>query len=149
MPSEVIVWDASVLIPLILPESKSTALYVRLHNAGWHVAATPAILTEVREKLQSKLTLRKWLGLSDHDIAEYVDVILPALVRQYPGRVDATGAVPADPDDDIVIAAALESGAKLIVSEDLHLLQLREFAGVRILDRDACRVELDRLGVPP
>ena len=53
------VWDASVLIPLILPRSKSTALFLRLERAGWIVAATPAILDEVRQKLQTKAALRK------------------------------------------------------------------------------------------
>jgi len=65
MPVEATVWDSSVLIPLILPQSKSAALYARLDAAGWIVAATPAILQEAREKLQTKSSLRRWLGLDD------------------------------------------------------------------------------------
>jgi putative PIN family toxin of toxin-antitoxin system len=148
MSGEVTVWDSSVLTPLILPRSKSSALYARLDDAGWLVAATPAILQEVRQKLETKQTLRKWLGMCDHDIAEFVQNVLPALVRMYPGVVTATGAVPADPDDDVVVAAALESQAKYIVSEDRHLVNLRTYAGIQILSRDAFRAELDRLGVP-
>lgn len=67
MPGEATVWDSSVLIPLILPRSKSSALYTRLDDAGWIVAATPAILQEVREKLETKSSLRRWLGLDDKD----------------------------------------------------------------------------------
>ena len=145
---EVSVWDSSVLIPLTLPRSKSSALYSRLDHAGWVVAATPAILEEVREKLRTKQTLRKWLSLSDEDITDFVDNVLPALVRMYPGSATAMGAVPADPDDDVVMAAALESQAKYIVSEDNHLLSLGDYAGIQILSRDAFRDELDRLGVP-
>lgn len=148
MAGEVTVWDSSVLIPLILPRSKSSALYSRLDNAGWFVAATPGILQEVRDKLQTKQSLRKWLGLSDEDIAEFVNNVLPALVRMYPGVVSAAGAVPGDPDDDVVVAAAFESQAKYIVSEDQHLLRLGNHGGIRILSRDAFRDELDRLGVP-
>ena len=145
---EVIVWDSSVLIPLILPRSKSSALYARIDAAGWLIAATPPILEEVRVKLTTKPSLRKWLGLSDEDLAEFVDNLLPSLLRVYPGVVSAAGAVPADPDDDMVVAAALESQTKYIVSEDRHLLSLGKYSGIQIFSRDAFRDELDRLGVP-
>jgi predicted nucleic acid-binding protein len=131
-----------------LPRSKSTILYSRLDAAGSFVAATPAILEEVREKLATKSSLRKWLGLTDDDISEFVDNVLPALVRMYPGVLTAAGAVPADPDDDTIVAAALESGAQYIVSEDQHLLRVANYARIKILNRDAFRAELDRLGVP-
>lgn len=147
MPGEVTVWDSSVLVPLILPRSKSSALYSRVDAADWIVAATPPLLEEVREKLETKQSLRQWLGLSDERIAEFVDNVLPTLVRMYPGVVTAVGAVPADPDDDAVVAAALESQAKYIVSEDQHLLALRSYAGIQILSRDELHAELDRLGV--
>jgi predicted nucleic acid-binding protein len=88
------------------------------------------------------------LGLSDEDIAEFVDRVLPALVRIYPGTVTAVGAVAADPDDDAVVAAALESRARYIVSEDQHLVSLGNYEGIRVLSRDDFRDELDRLGVP-
>jgi hypothetical protein len=42
----------------------------------------------------------------------------------------------------------IASQAKFIVSEDRHLLNLAEYAGVKILSRDAFRDELHRLGVP-
>jgi predicted nucleic acid-binding protein len=69
-------------------------------------------------------------------------------VRLYPGIVTATGAVVADPDDDVVVAAALESQAGYIVTEDQHLLKLERYGEISILNRDAFREELNRLGVP-
>ena len=146
-PGASTVWDSNVLIPLILPRSKSFALYTRLDEAGWQVASTPSILEEVREKLTTKTTLRKWLGLSDKDIHEFVNNLLPALVKLYPGAVTATGAVPADPDDDLVVAAAIESQSKYVVSEDRHLLDIGSYAGIRIVSRDELAAELDRFGV--
>jgi len=111
-------------------------------------AATPAILREVRDKLETKQSLRAWLGLSDEDIFEFVSSVLPALVRLYPGNMTATGAVPSDPDDDMVVAAALESAAKYIITEDRHLLSLGSYLGIAILNRGAFSAELDRLSVP-
>lgn len=38
-----------------------------------------------------------------------------------------------DPDDDEVLACALSARADVIVSGDRHLLNLKEFQGIRIL----------------
>lgn len=145
--SQGVVWDSSVLIPLILPRSKSTALYQRLDDAGWFIAATPAILGEIKEKLETKASLRKWLNLDDEAIGLFVDDVLPALVRIYPGLVTAIGAIPDDPDDDAVVAAAIESQSNYIVSEDRHLLNLRKYQQIEIFGRDDFQIELSRLGV--
>lgn len=55
--------------------------------------------------------------------------------------------LPADPDDDKVIAAAIEAGASYIVSEDHHLLDLGHWRGIQIMSRDDFTAELDRLGL--
>jgi predicted nucleic acid-binding protein len=49
----------------------------------------------------------------------------------------------------MIIAAALESQASYIVSEDKHLLDLKSYHGIKILNRHDFSLELDRLGVPP
>jgi len=46
----VVVFDSDVLIPLILPASRSTQILDRLREAGHRVAASPAMLDEVSEK---------------------------------------------------------------------------------------------------
>jgi predicted nucleic acid-binding protein len=55
--------------------------------------------------------------------------------------------VPADPKDDPIVAGALESGASYIVSDDKHLLDLKQFDRITIMNRDEFERELDRLGV--
>ncbi len=87
-------------------------------------------------------------------IDEYVDVIRrPRITRRYQkigDRVDTvlfymnTNAllvegllpervIPEDPDDDFLIACALEGKAKYIISGDEHLLKLRRYRGIQIL----------------
>ena len=88
-------------------------------------------------------------------LGEYTQVVRrPHLARKYPkiaqriddlvgylqGRAIVVGGVPqepfilADPDDDMVIATALEGRAAYIVSGDKHLLELKQFRGIRILN---------------
>jgi putative PIN family toxin of toxin-antitoxin system len=147
-PSQlVVVFDTNVLIPMLIPASRSARLFARLLEVGAHVAVTPQILAEVEEKLSTKPSLRKWLGVSDDDIRAFLDG-LTVICRVISGVVQAHGAVPADPKDDIIIAAALEADAEFIVSEDHHLLALGDYQGIRILNRDGLMAELDRIGLP-
>ena len=69
----VVVLDTNVLIPLIIPSSRSTGLFLRLLGDGHEVVVSPAILSEVREKMLTKSTLRKWLGVSDEQIHRFVN----------------------------------------------------------------------------
>ena len=41
--------------------------------------------------------------------------------------------IKADPDDDIVLACAIAAKAEIIASGDSHLLDLKEYEGIRIL----------------
>ncbi len=147
MPNRVVVFDSNVLIPLLITASRSTRLFSRLRSAGWHVAASPQLLAEVKDKLMTKQSLRRWLDVSDEKITQFVDHDLPGKTRWIPGIRQAHGAVPADPKDDIVIAAALEAKAEYLISEDKHLLDLDQYQGIKIMNREQFGAELDRLGV--
>lgn len=72
-------------------------------------------------------SLRKWLQLSDQEIDEFVLSDLPVKVKLTPGRVRVLGAVPADPDDDMIIAAAVEADASYLVTEDNDLLAMGQY----------------------
>ena len=145
MPAElIVVFDVNVLIPLILPKSRSTRLLERLTTLGHRVALTPSILADVSDKLRNKASLRKWLGVDDKKIEQFIDA-LRALCLVFPGVVSVHAAVLADPDDDEILAAAVESGATYVISEDRHLLDLGTWQGIRILTRDELMEELDRI----
>jgi putative PIN family toxin of toxin-antitoxin system len=144
----VVVFDTSVLITLSIGASRATHLFARLKASGHRVAVSPQILAEVGEKMRSRPSLRKWLRLTDEEIEGFLHS-LPKLMDVTAGVETAAGAVPADPKDDMIIAAAVESGATYIVSEDHHLRDLKEYEGIKILGIDDFKAELDRLGVAP
>ena len=144
----VVVFDTSVLIPLILEASASTRLFLRLQAAGWRVALSRQIIAEARRKMEMKRSVRQWLKVSDEEISRFLDHDLPRKTRSLPGVRQAHGAVPADRSDDIIIAAALEAGAAYIVTEDKHLLDLNPYRGIQIMNRELLSDDLDRLGIP-
>lgn len=147
MAQHIVVFDSSVLIPLILRASQSTRLFFRLDAAGWKIVASPQLFAEVEEKLRTKDSLRKWLQLTDDEIDEFLNVGLPGMVQSTGGTIELPGAVPDDPKDDMVIAAAVEAGASYLVTEDKHLLTITDYEGIHILNRHDFAAELDRLGV--
>ena len=97
--------------------------------------------------MRTKRSLRKWLNLTESEIERFLDR-LHTMRFPVPGQRTITGVVRADPKDDKIIAAAIEANAAYIVSEDSHLLDLREYAGIKIMNIDNFMTELDRLGVP-
>src|SRR5689334_16531776 len=99
---QVVVFDTNVLIPLSIKASRATRIFSRLTAASWSIAASPAMLDEVAEKMRTKDTLRRWLKLSDRDIESFL-TLLPVILRMEPGFLVVEGAVPADPKDDKII----------------------------------------------
>ena len=44
-----------------------------------------------------------------------------------------------DPDDNIIVECALESNSKYIITYDKHLLNLKEYGGIRIIRPEEAR----------
>lgn len=143
----IVVFDSSVLIPVSIKASRSARLFWRLLDAGHEVTISPELLDEVTDVIRTKETLREWLQLTDGEIDQFL-ADLPRYCVLVPGTVEVPGAVPADPNDDKIVAAAIEAQAEYIVSEDQHLLDLKEYEGITIMNREQFERELDRLGVP-
>lgn len=93
------------------------------------------------------------LGISD-DILEEIKGVLEGKKFQYPKRIvhalmreiedladlvepkAEVEAVLEDPADNRVLECAVDSGANVIVSGDSHLLELRSFARIKIMNPD-------------
>ena len=83
-------------------------------------------LTEVlhREKFQKQTT--------DEEITQLIQQIQKIAVF-VKGNLPALGVIKDDPDDDVVLATALEGNADYIISGDHHLLDLGDFRGIKIV----------------
>ena len=101
--------------------------------------------TVLLHELAGVLERRKFVALlASHDVtAAYLTQRYGALTTLVvPARVDRT--VPADADDDHVMAAALSARVDAIATGDGHLLALDPYRGIRILSPAAVLERFNR-----
>ncbi len=101
-------------------------------------------------RLISELVKRHELVTSSQLLAELADVLSREKINATPEQADklvsliaraATtvapqrfpGAVPEDPDDEVVLGTACRGRASHVVTGDRHLLEMKGFRGVRIV----------------
>jgi putative PIN family toxin of toxin-antitoxin system len=126
-----VVLDTNQHISAIIRPKGHPAQIVQLWRIGLiELAISPFILEEF-EIVVHRPRIQQRYNLSDADITEYLEVL-----RTFTVIVSGTvtvDAVPDDPDDNIIIACAIESEADAIVSGDQHLLSLGSYHGIPIV----------------
>ena len=126
-----VVLDTNQHISAIIRPNGHPAQIVKLWRVGLiELAISPFILEEF-EIVVRRPHIQEKNNLTDADIAEYLEV-LKAFAVIVPGTI-TVNAVPDDPDDDLIIACAIEAEADMIISGDQHLLSLGSYQGVPIV----------------
>lgn len=127
-----IVLDTNQHISAIIRPNGNPAQIVKLWRIGLiELAISPTMLEEF-EIVVHRPRIQHRHNLSDTDIAEYLEM-LRAFAILVPGII-AVDAVPDDPDDNIIVACAIEAEADVIISGDQHLLSLGSYQEIPIVD---------------
>lgn len=92
---------------------------------------SPAIIAEIRFTLNYPRIRRKY-PITDADVQSLVALLTHDTVV-VPSTVTVSGVIPDDPDDERVLACAVEGQAELIVSGDRHLLELGQYQGIPVI----------------
>ncbi len=126
-----VVSDANIVVSSVLVAVGIPARVLAAWRAGrYDLIVSPALLAEYEDVLNRPRIQRRH-GLTAAQVAaELADLARFAILVE-PTEVPAV--IVDDPDDDHVLAAALAGAADFIVSGDRHLLDLREYQGIRIL----------------
>jgi putative PIN family toxin of toxin-antitoxin system len=116
------VLDTNVFISGIFWTGASRKTLELWRDGKYTVVASLASVSEVEAVLKDFK-----IGLPDDHIAVWIDLIVANCMLVEPDeKID-------DPDDNMFLEAAVAAEADYIVSQDNHLLKLKEFRGIKIV----------------
>lgn len=139
--------DSSVLISAFLTRGRTPGQVLAAGLDGrFAIILSEQILAETARSLRGKPRLAERYSFTDAEATRYVADL--AAVVTVLGELQDIVPVCRDPDDDHVLAAAVTGGASHIVTGDLDLLELGDYAGVRILTARAF-LDLVNAGTTP
>lgn len=121
-----VVFDTDVLVAAFVAEGICSRLLMRGRKKQFHLVACPIILQEFQRVLTRKFSATRNETLSALQIVSEAvhSVVHPSQFVQSVCR---------DPDDDTILACALEAGADYLVTGGEDLLELKVFKGIRII----------------
>lgn len=126
-----IVLDTNVLVSgIIVGKGSSAYILDKLYEGKWQLITSPFLLTEFSEVIIRPHIVRKYPQVTQN--AEALLDFFRANATMVAGN-PAKAYVRDDPDDDAVVACALDGQADYIVSGDPHLVSLQQVMGIPIL----------------
>ncbi len=123
-----VVLDTNVLVSALITEGRTAKLLQVLLEKNVELLLSKPILDEFVD-VMSRARLREYIG--SEEIENFLKLLLSvALIVDVKSKFDVTS----DIADNIVLAAAHDGKANYIVSGDRHLLDLKNFKGIKILN---------------
>ena len=124
-----VVLDSSVLFSALLKGSGATkALFQHARQGRFELCLSEAILQETAQSLLRKVGQ---FSYTENDVIEFIALL--SAVATVADELPDIPPVCRDPNDDHILAAALATGAQIIVTGDDDLLTLQMYEGIRIL----------------
>ena len=116
--------DSNVWLAILTTDGQCRQMWRKVRDVS-QVFGSPEILGEIEEKLRLKFGF--------HPRHAH---LLATFVRRQTKSVTVKGSPPKvcrDPDDDYILAAAVNAGSDYLVTGDKDLLVLKNFAGMKIV----------------
>jgi putative PIN family toxin of toxin-antitoxin system len=127
-----VVFDTNIFVSkALIPHGQPAQAFTAWRELRCQLLVSPPILAEVRHTLGYARIRRKY-AITDEIVDQLIQILVEYAIL-VEGEADVIGAVPDDPDDEIILACAIDGKADLIVSGDRHLLDLDEYRGVPIV----------------
>jgi uncharacterized protein len=127
-----VTFDNNILLSATLwDNSISQKLLFSLIRQDIKIYSSPEILSDYQK------VLKRDFSYKDEEIAEIMKYVLSFLSIVVPEKKEKI--VKKDPDDDMIIACAVESKSEYIFTYDKHLLELKEYNGIKIIRPEEAR----------
>lgn len=130
MPIPIVVIDTQIVLRAVLNERSLPARLLFELGKQYTLAVSPSVRAEVYDVLSRPSLRTKFPALTDMELNRIL-AVLDAGVQH---EVEHVPAMARDPKDDKFLALAAEAKAQFIVSEDMDLLVLNPYQGIRIVN---------------
>lgn len=136
------VFDTTVLVSAFLKCTGVSGELLSLVGSGFALVLAPEIIAELELKLLTKRSIRRSAAYPDEEARAYCRGLeeLADLVVRLPRL---SGLV-RDPNDDMIVAAAVAARADYLVSRDKDLLSLGSHEGISVVTPEVFRGLLRR-----
>jgi putative PIN family toxin of toxin-antitoxin system len=121
------VFDTNVLIAALLTEGLCSGLLVRARKHNFDLVLCDNIIREF------KGILTKRFKVSSSDVSEITSIIIEAS-SEILHKAASSPRICRDPNDDMIIACALDADADYIVTGDEDLLILKRYKNILIIN---------------
>jgi hypothetical protein len=129
-----VVLDANVLVSAYLNVSGKPAKIFSLSRENRiEICLSPQIISEITGTLLKPRLVKIHKG-NQREVLIFAEA-LSGIATITPGLIEVD-AVEADPDDNKILACAIEAHADFIISGDHHLTDLKEYKNIRIINPD-------------
>jgi len=120
------VFDTNVLIAAFVAEGICSKLLMRSRKNQFHLIVSSVILQEFERVLTKKFSATR-------NEARNALLVVSGAIHSVVHPSPLNQSVCRDPDDDAILACALEAKADYLVTGDEDLLELKVFKGIRIV----------------
>jgi len=120
-----IVLDTNVFISALFWRGTPYQIFKRILEGAFLNFTSPQILEELKRRLLDKFKL------PPEKVKEFLEIIV--FNSQIVSPKKKLNIVKKDPSDNKIIECALEAKASFIISEDEHLLEIKESQGIKII----------------
>ena len=120
------VFDTNVLLAAFITEGICSKILVRGRKRQFHLILCPVILREFERVLIKKFSITR------NEARSILQIVSEAMHSVVSPSQSVQG-ISRDPDDDSILACALEEGADYLVTGDVDLLELKIFKGIPIV----------------
>ena len=133
------VFDSTALISAFLTRSGVTGELVDLAGKAFVLTLAPEIVAETRRKLLTSKRIRGRYGYTDEEVERYCSGLAVVTGGNMMRGLPRLSGVVRDPNDDVIVAAALVAQADYLVTRDKDLLSLGGYQGIRMITPEAFR----------
>jgi putative PIN family toxin of toxin-antitoxin system len=127
-----VVLDTSVLVSTLLVPDGVPAKILTIWRANYFALFTSPAITDELSRIAALPRIRKKYNVTDQQVADLLG-LLAEYATLVPGTASVTDAPLRDPNDFIILAAAADAEADLLVTSDQDLLVLGTFRSTLIV----------------